>query len=79
MFHVVLMLSKFTATILLVVQQCSTETKNQNNNSDHVISLPIQGISGVIMRPTELKMQPTIHFQSRRGYLFFELKNIKHS
>jgi hypothetical protein len=30
------------------------------------------------MSPTELKMQPTIHFQSLRGYLFFELKNIKH-
>jgi hypothetical protein len=29
--------------------------------------------------PTELKMQPTIHLQSERGYLFLDLKNLKHS
>jgi hypothetical protein len=28
----------------------------------------IQGISRVIMSPAELKMQPTIHFQSERAY-----------
>jgi hypothetical protein len=28
----------------------------------------IQGISGLIMTPTELKMQPTIHLQSKTGY-----------
>jgi hypothetical protein len=29
--------------------------------------------------PTELQMQPTIHLQCERGYLFFDLKNLKHS
>jgi hypothetical protein len=44
---------------------------------DNVI---IQGISRVIiMSPTELKMQPTIHLQSQRGYLLFDFKNIKYS
>jgi hypothetical protein len=44
---------------------------------DNVI---IQGISRVIiMSPTELKMQPTIHLQSQREYLFFDFKNIKYS
>jgi hypothetical protein len=31
------------------------------------------------MSPTELKMQPTIHLQSLRGYLLIDLKNVKHS
>jgi hypothetical protein len=29
----------------------------------------IQGISRVIMSPTELKMQPTIHLEGKAGYL----------
>jgi hypothetical protein len=29
----------------------------------------IQGISRVIMTPAELKMQPTIHFQSKREWI----------
>jgi hypothetical protein len=28
----------------------------------------MQGISRVIMSPTDLKMQPTIHLQSKPGY-----------
>jgi hypothetical protein len=31
-------------------------------------------ISRVKMSPTELKMQPTIHLQSQRVYLIFEVK-----
>jgi hypothetical protein len=46
------------------------------------ISVPYTGyipILRVIISPTELKMQPTIHLQRQRGYLFFDLKNMKDS
>jgi hypothetical protein len=31
--------------------------------------MPIQGISRVIMSPTELKVPPTIHWEGQAGYL----------
>jgi hypothetical protein len=49
----------------------------KKNTLDHKRN--IQVISRVVMNPTELEMQPKIHLHSYRGYLFFYLKNIKHS
>jgi hypothetical protein len=46
-----------------------------------IIYLTIQGISRMIMSPTELKMQPTIigTFATPTWIFDFNLKNVKHS
>jgi hypothetical protein len=33
----------------------------------------IQGISRAIVSPVEMQMQPTIHFQSKRGYFKYRI------
>jgi hypothetical protein len=62
-FYLVLSLTKWTNCALIN----STVAKSKAKNSFSIILIEkmfkIQGISGAIMTPGELKMQPTIHFQ----------------